>query len=452
DDQNYGTSFASAFATAAGAIVRDYFAQGFYPTATRQTLDRMPRVSGSLVRAALVASANVLNQVTIPSSQETTQNDKLLGNSRGANMGTVSGVPVGVMGNNSQGYGRPVLDQVLPITNYPPTRGIGSPDTIEYPAAGLIVYDMLGTGEPPINNTSPINCATGAGCVEKSFVVNSVNAVQLGGTRFIENGQLRIALSWPDPPSATLGTIANGGSGALVNDLDLEVESPGPDNNIATTGDNVVYDGNVYIFGQPIQIGQWAQSRQAADPAVHDTHNNIEAVHLTSLVNPFLPNGGNQIPTGTWKVRVRRGAGGFTAGQITGISGPNEDADGNGRITNGTCSNSPPVVFCVNNSQCGTGNTCVFPAGTALEDTDGDGLLDANGQPFSLVIAGPVLGTPGQTQTWNGSPHALPGSLARLDKYQYSCSDGVVATVLDPDATDATAVKNNSVFQVLSAT
>src|SRR5262245_23075381 len=468
DDQNYGTSFASGFATAAGAVIRDYFAQGFYPTATRQTADRMPRVSGSLVRAALVASANVLNQITIPSSQETTQNDKLLGNSRGANMGTVSGVVVGVMGNNSQGYGRPVLDQVLPIANYPPTRGIGAPDTIEYPAAGLIVYDMLGTGEPPINNTAPINCATGAGCVEKSLVVNSVNSVTLStnfrctaagapaacctgpgaGTcsgQFIENGQLRVALSWPDPPSATLGTIANQGSGALVNDLDLEVESPGPDNNIATAGDNV------YIFCQPIQIGQWSQSRGSIDPAVHDFHNNIEAVHLTTLVNPFLPNGGNQIPTGTWKVRVRRGAGGFTAGQITGISGANEDADGNGRISTGTCTTVVPPRFCVNNAQCDTGNTCTFPAGTTLEDTDGDGLLDAGGQPFSLVIAGPVL-APGQSQTWNSSPQTLPGSLARLDKYQYSCSDGVVATILAPGAADASAVKHNAVFQVLSAT
>src|SRR5262249_16230309 len=62
DDQNYGTSFSAAVATAAGAVIRDYFAQGFYPTATRQTNDRMLKVSGSLVRAALVASANILDR------------------------------------------------------------------------------------------------------------------------------------------------------------------------------------------------------------------------------------------------------------------------------------------------------------------------------------------------------------------------------------------------------
>jgi len=424
DDGNWGTSFSAGFATAAGAVVRDYFAQGFYPTATRQAGDRMPRLSGSLVRAALVASANSLDQESISNSQQATATDKLIANSRGADLGSVSGVPVGVMGNNTQGYGRPVLDQVLPITNYPSTRGIGSPDTIEYPAAGLIVYDMLGTGEAPINNTSPINCATGAGCVEKSFVVDGVNSIVIGGTRFIENGQLRIALSWPDPPSTVLGTLANLGSGALVNDLDLEVESPGPDNNIAATGDNVVYDGNVYIQGQPILFGQWSNGHPVSQASVHDKYNTIEAVHVSTLVNRFLPNSGNQIPTGTWKVRVKRGAGGFIAGQITAINGTpdghNEDTNGNGRLDTG-------------------------------EDTDGDGLLDAGGQPFALVIAGPVLGTAGQTQSWNGSSHSLPGSTLRLDKYQYSCSDSLTATVLDPLAASAGAVSGSVVFQVVNA-
>src|SRR5262249_46424547 len=46
DEANTGTSFSAGFATAAGAIIRDYFAQGFYPTGTRQTADRMPTLSG----------------------------------------------------------------------------------------------------------------------------------------------------------------------------------------------------------------------------------------------------------------------------------------------------------------------------------------------------------------------------------------------------------------------
>ena len=45
--------------TGAGAIIRDYFAQGFYPTGARNTGDRVANVSGALIKAALVASADL---------------------------------------------------------------------------------------------------------------------------------------------------------------------------------------------------------------------------------------------------------------------------------------------------------------------------------------------------------------------------------------------------------
>jgi len=403
DEANTGTSFSSGYAAAAGAIVRDYFAQGFYPTGSRVTADRMPTVSGSLVRAGLVASANFMEYLVgdVPTPQPNTS-DMNLFNTRGTNLNTVAGTQVGVIGNNVQGYGRIVLSNLLPISIYPPTLGMGGPDTIEYPSAGLIVYDMLGTGEPPIDNAG--NTQT-----EKTFIVDGVSTVTLaGGSRVIQSGQLRVALSWPDPPSL------ENSAGTIVNDLDLEVESPGPDNNIGTTADNVVYDGNVYISGQQLPAGQWAQGRAVADLPAHDLRNNIEAVHMSAFVSAT---GGNQLPTGTWKVRVKRGAGGLSAGQITAINGDNEDTNGNGRFDTGE------------------------------PDTDGDSLLDAGGQPFALVITGPVFG--GGTQTWGGQPHALPLSMARLDKYQYSCSDDVVATVIDPDGT-AGGVVANTLFQVVN--
>src|SRR5262249_53016994 len=156
------------YVTAAGAIIRDYFAQGFYPTASRVAADRMPNVSGSLVRAALVASANFLEEYAFANGvipARATGHDLQVANSRSINIGSGSGVNVGVIGNGIQGYGRVVLDQVLPLSNYPPTRGVGAPDTIEYPAAGLLIYDMLGTGEPPINNST--NTMT-----EKTFTVD----------------------------------------------------------------------------------------------------------------------------------------------------------------------------------------------------------------------------------------------------------------------------------------
>jgi subtilase family protein/thrombospondin type 3 repeat protein len=429
DDENSGTSFAAGFATAAGAIVRDYFAQGFYPTATRVAADRNLTVSGSLVRAALVAGSNFLEQAGTPADLGVPGRlvDERIFNARAIDADFVAGDFIGVIGNMVQGYGRIVLDQVLPLPNYPPTRGIGLPDTVEYPAAGLIVYDNLATGEPVINN-APINCATGAGCSEKTFTVMGVNTITstihvcsnnsavsctidstcgTGNTcvarqsNSIAAGQLRVALSWPDPPN----TLPS--EGTLINDLDLEVESPGPDNDITTTGDNILYVGNSYIDNKtgPAGGGQWSQGHLQGESFRRDIRNTIEAIHLSSVV--ASDDATNQLPTGTWKVRVKRGAGGAVAGQISMINGPDEDANHNGRLDPG-------------------------------EDlTPFNGLLDSGGQPFALVISGPVLGN--GSQTWNLQSHAFPQSAVKLDKYQYSCSDSLQVQVLDAAATAQTA-------------
>jgi len=439
DDQNFGTSFSAGFASAAGAVVRDYFAQGFYPTATRTTADRMPFVSGSLVRAALVASANFLEQFDYPA--KISPEDRQVANARAVYTTLPGGTTKDIIGNNDQGYGRIVLDQVLPLSNYPPTRGISFPDTIEYPAAGLLVWDTLGTAEPPITNAA-INCSAGAGCAEKTFIVDGVNtelrtfAAATAPTRLIQAGQLRIALSWPDPPSA-----ADSG-GTLINDLDLEVESPGPDNCLAagdvkyngstcppnSRDDNVIYDGNDYILGKPLPAGQWSLARTWSSPASTspgapgDSRNTIEAVHLSSFVTKEYSDQNsplsNQLATGNWKVRVFRGAGGANPGVLQGITETNEDTNGNGRRD------------------------------ATEPDIDADGLLDAGGQPFALVVSGPVFGV--GSQTWGGGSHSLPASILRLDKPQYSCSDSVVAMVNDATATAAT-VGANVVFQVQSS-
>jgi subtilase family protein/thrombospondin type 3 repeat protein len=452
DDENTGTSFSAAYVTAAGAIIRDYFAQGFYPTQLRSTADRMPRLSGALVRAALVASANFAEVYGEP--ERTNDNDRLVAESRGVYLGTISNKRIGVMGNGVQGYGRVVLDQVLPLANYPPTRGIGGGPgtTVEYPAGGLIIYDMLGTGEPPISNASTMT--------EKTFVVHAANETgTLGSGQVIQNGQLRIALSWPDPPSAVSLT-----GGEIINDLDLEVESPGPDNDIALTADNKVFDGNVYILGQGLPAGQWGQARGSTATPTHDERNNIEAVHLSSFVSDDVA---NQLFTGTWKVRVKRGCGGANpcvcnsqsgpnsglrcavsdpdcrptgfpsgtclAGSLSGITGANEDDNGNGRLDPGAA---------------GQGEDSAASGG------DGDGLLDAGGQPFALVVAGPVFGSGDQSwaNTLGGGAtlHTLPQSSLRLDKYQYSCSDAVVASIFDTNP-PVGGVSGATTFRILDA-
>src|SRR3989449_585974 len=370
DEDNAGTSFASAYATGAAAIVRDYFAQGFYPTGNRASADRMPKLSGALVKAALVASANFLEGIGV--SDYPTTNDKLVGQSRSLNIGMVSGFQVGIIGNNEQGYGRIQLSNVLPISNWPPSVVIGLPNTPEYPASGLLIFDDRGTGEPPIDNSTHTSAT-------HTFVVNGPTTTTLpGGGRAVSIGTLRVALAWPDPPDVA------GGGGTLVNDLDLELESPGPDNCLfpgdvvpggavcgpASASDNVLYDGNVYQTGGGPRVGQWSPGRTALNPDPGDTRNPVEAIHLAAVrVDAQGQPAASQIPIGTWRVLVKRGAGGGTAGQITAINGPNEDANGNGRL------DTTPTN----------------------EDTDGDGLLDAGGQPYPLITPGPGLGPQAHT-------------------------------------------------------
>src|SRR3989442_7677086 len=176
----------------------------------------MPKLSGALVKAALVASANFLEGIGV--SDYPTTNDKLVGQSRSLNIGEVSGFPVGIIGNNEQGYGRIQLSNVLPISNWPRSVVIGLPNTPEYPASGLLIFDDMGTGEPPINNSSNTNAT-------HTFVVNGPTTTTLpGGGRAVAIGTLRVALAWPDPPDVA------GGGGTLVTTLALGREAPRPPN------------------------------------------------------------------------------------------------------------------------------------------------------------------------------------------------------------------------------
>ena len=399
DDTNYGTSYASAEVAGVAALIRDYLAQGFYPTGARVDADRLPSPSGALVKAAIAASANFEELLE---AEYPTPTDRTVAFSRATDLGTVSGAAIGVFGNMEQGYGRPVLTSVLPLANWPQLKGIGDPQTVEYPAPGLIVYDDLGTGEPSINNTTRT-------AIEHTFTVGANNTRVVGGTRIVDRGQLRIAMAYSDPPSGP------GTAGSIINDLDLEVESPGADGDLATTGDNRVYDGNVYAQGG-IKLGQWATSRTVAATDRGDRRNPVEAVHLSSDPNGDGNTDDSQLVVGTWRVRVKRGAGGATPGSIGNITGANEDANGNGRLDAG-------------------------------EDTDADGLLDADGQPYGLILSGPVFGI--GSQTFNGSSHSFPASRVSLDKSLYGCADEVRGSLFDA-GTNASTVTAAAIFEVVN--
>jgi len=388
DELNFGTSFAAAYATGAGAIIRDYFAQGYYPTGNRATADRLPAVSGALVKAALVASANFLEENG--TFGYPTNADRTIAQARAGNLGSVGGTQVGVLGNMEQGYGRVLIANVLPIPDWPPARGVGGPDTLEYPAAGLLIWDEVGTAEPSVNNTTRT-------VIEHTFTLDSPLTIPVpGGGRAVSTGALRVALAWPDPPGTSLG------DGAIINDLDLEIESPGPDGDLATTADNVVYDGNVYVMGLGPRAGQWSTGRAVVALDLADTRNPVEAIHVSADPDGDGSTADTPLYAGTWRVRVERGGGGAVPGQITRLDNTAEDLNGNFRLDIG-------------------------------EDADADGLLDAGGQPFAVVVAGPVFGI--GTQTWGGQPHTLPAGRTGLDKPTYGCADDVRVEIFDPDGT-----------------
>jgi hypothetical protein len=441
DDTNYGTSYAAGEIAGVAALIRDYFAQGFYPTGTRIDNDRIPNVSGPLVKAAIAASANFeeagLTDFQFPG-------DKQVGQARALDMGTVSGAQVGILGNSEQGYGRPVVTSVLPLANWPTSKGIGSPNTIEYPSAGLLVWDEIATGELAIKDTRLENVHT--------FRVEGANAFSFctGGTaegttcttnaqcpsgvcsRKLRQGQLRIAVAWSDPPPTTLPA-----DGLLLNDLDLEVESPGPDGDINLAADNDFYDGNLYQPGSA-RLGQWSLRRATGSLDQGDRRNPVEAVHISADPDGDGNSNDSRLFTGTWRVRVRRGP-----TPITVLSGPVEDVNRNGRLDPGVCSNDT-TRSCVNRFDCSANATC-----TGTEDTDADGFLDADGQPYGLVVAGPVFGLEAQTFGSPATVHTFPGSVAHFDKSLYGCADQVSLNVFALGTT-AAAVGGAVTFEVVN--
>ncbi len=504
DEGNFGSSFSAAYVTGAGAIVRDYFAQGFYPTGRRDTRtgtpDRVANVSGALVKAALIAAANFGDNVTVRGQDD---NERNIRRTRAMDIGEVRGggtsFNVGVLGNSEQGYGRVVLTGVLPISNWSKSFAVNQNAVTEQPAMNLLVWDPLATGEPGINNTvAP--CAAGAPCSVITHLIRvdgplvaDVNLLGGGTAKAVQASQLRIALAWMDPPSEA------GTGGPLVNDLDLVLEGPGGDGCLggvagetspsgATCGagsatDNVFYDGNVYFGGRNNAItDQWSKPRPASNPALerHDYRNPQEGIHITSDPDGDGASDDSPLFVGTWRLTIRRGKGGAipavcsndpnkscvldadcvspgVCGSAT-ISSPSgadptltldEDQDGDGRLRPGTCSQA--ARFCYRDIDCA--EVPPNPSGTCQggEDTNGNGLLDLPGQTYALVVSGPVFRAASEPLPARG-PQSFPASSATLDKVRYSCSDAVRLSIFDSaSGAGATKSSNNTVFTVLNA-
>jgi hypothetical protein len=191
DDLIFGTSYGAPSTAAMAAMIRQYYAEGYYPSGTPHPGSAMDP-SAALIKALLMASGER------------------------ATTGFYDMMFERKYPNNSQGWGRPLLDNVLYFPG--DTRQTMAVDHKE----GLITGDV----------------------VEYNFTVNS-NSVPL-----------RVMLVWSDYP----GTV--GAAKMLVNDLHLEVTDP---------------DGMTYI-GNNFGVVSFASS-QSELGGLFDQTNPLEGVH-----------------------------------------------------------------------------------------------------------------------------------------------------------------------------
>lgn len=193
-----GTSMATPAIAGAGALVRQYFVEGFYPTGSANPSDGFTP-SGALVKASLINSS--------------------------VDMTGVAGYP-----SNREGWGRVLINNALHFDG---------------DARKLIVDDIRNANGLSTNDE-----------IEIPIEVYS------GGQ------QLRATLVWVDPAASA------GASFAAINDLDLEVVSPG----------GALYRGNVFSGGASTTGG------------TKDDRNNVEQVHV------------NNPASGEWIVRIKAAA------------------------------------------------------------------------------------------------------------------------------------------------
>lgn len=187
DEYNSGTSFSSAVGAGAATLVRDYFSKGFYPSGLANPARAVPTLSGSLVKAALIASTNFQDL------------------DLGASPGTVASAD---RFSHVQGYGRIQLVNSLPLSTYPeallpePTNNSTAVGLLPTTPLGMLAVDEYFDGGQGFG-------VIGAGQT-RSFTLNVID-----GSR-----ELRVALAYVDDPTSL------DSQGRLVHDLDLTVVAP----------------------------------------------------------------------------------------------------------------------------------------------------------------------------------------------------------------------------------
>ena len=360
-----GTSYAAGAAAGAAMLARDYFAQGFHPDGTSQNsgnaADEVPVISGVLVKALLVASADWMNDPVQP-------------NRPGQNL------TVAHRFNNEQGYGRITLSDILPLDNF----SSGTPNALRVVDGGIPggVNDLGLPGS--INATASVT---------QSVAFEVCDDLQ----------ELRVSLAWVESTSS-----------ALINDLDLELVSPDPDGGGPLTP--ITYAGNYFTDDNdkdgiidaledcpsigtgapgPLDAGPWSLPVCPNTPS--DDRNPTEAIFLSpdpdgngDAEPPF-----NQIVPGTWTVRVRSNAGGADPNQRYALVVAGGLCSSNVRLTHDKlCCNTKFRIEVVETTDPGdpiAGPGTIEPRIT-VEVEDAEGLVvDAEASPSFSQPDPPVL-------------------------------------------------------------
>lgn len=311
-----GTSFSSATVTGAAALVQQYFADGYYPSGSPTPSDAL-RPTNALVRAVLVNSA------------------RDLGGARTDGTGTGRAHRP----SHGQGWGAVRLDDTLFFVG-DPTMDDPRGDTER---ARLLVLNDTPNGLDPACAGCTLAPEPG-GATRDALVASFQPAIADGQVHeFVVRvmnpdpssaaNELRVTLAWSDVPGAT------GSATTLVNDLDLELVSPGPNGLLesaagALGGDDVAYrpdHRSAWSLGYTVPSPTRALQSAAppfADLADRERFNTVENVFLAS----------RDVVQGDWLVRVIGydvpGSGGVTrSGRPNFVNGdvpPSLDLDGDG--------------------------------------------------------------------------------------------------------------------------
>ncbi len=424
-----GTSVSAAKVAGAAVQIRDYFAQGFYPTAQRTTANRRMDISGQLVKALLI------NSTDFPAS-----------NPAPACPGRFC---------NERGYGEVELANTLPLTSYRVERRGNDRTSVQpvpnVPAKLLIVDEYFDGGA---RGSASDGSTTGIG------VVQFGQSVSFDFFRRDGQDQLRISLAWADAPGELLANdlnleliagdndIVDGGKG-LCNTLMIngvlnpdfcsfcqyagaDIDGAASASYFDPTANNpyvFVWRGNQFAqFGNEFSL----QNSCSNDPNspdfgapdaswsnAFDDRNNTEQIVLHYFGHPSIfaasRSGGDH---GYYRARV------FFRNTASAQPVPHAPAVGVGPngLVNSALAGDDTLL------QTGSGLFYVSAGADGIVQTTAAGddvqLLDpgSSGQPFALAIAGPLA---------DGSSTAVSSTIA-LNRNVYDCSESTLSVrVLD---------------------